>query len=611
MRTYHLGRRAFAATVLLMSLWVADSARAEKPDTVELLPDETLVFVRIPSIPALIEGFQESSTGQIMEDDRIRPLFEELYDLAAGEFEQLEDQVGLSLDEIMELPQGEVSFALVDQDGELAVAVFFEAGESIESAQVLLDRGEELAESDGGSGSTETIGDMDLRVVTGDDGETVCYFVLDGVICMTNNRYLSEDILTRWAGQSVEDERTFDTNRKYVTIMNRCRTVDDEEAHFQFFVDPIEIVRVQAQQSVAGRAGFAFIPTIGLDGMLGVGGTMTMGTENYESVIHLHALISNPRDGVMNMIAMKPGDTTPEDWVPYNAVSFNTINWDFGQTYDEVEKLVDGFRGEGWLGDQIEDNFNANVGINFYEDVLDNLEGRITYVQWLEEPVRINSQTILLGMKLNDPDAFQDTIDDFLATVDGQGRVTEEKYEGVVYFKTPGGGPGARNRRFNPDTGEVEEFEPEEPPFEFRQQTPCFGIVGDYLLISDSEEAFKSAVRASEDPEESLRSDPDFDIVNDEIKKLVGTNYPGAVFYTRPAESFRFLFDLAGSDDMLNTLDRGAEDVEALGRLRDVIADNPLPDFEEFEEMMPPSGGVMINDETGLHLTFFSLRRDN
>ena len=54
------------------------------------------------------------------------------------------------------------------------------------------------------------------------------------------------------------------------------------------------------------------------------------------------------------------------------------------------------------------------IGVDFEKEVLPALDGRVTLVQWVEKPVRINSITTLVGVKLKDPAAFQPTFDKVL-----------------------------------------------------------------------------------------------------------------------------------------------------------------------------------------------------
>lgn len=610
-------RTFLAATVVFAALaysWGVGNALAQQSNTLELLPEQTLVFVRVPSIPDFVTKYQETSGGLLFSDERISPLVDELYDAASEEYaERMEENVGLSMDELLQLPQGEVTFAMVNADDELAIVMFIDIGDQLESAETLLESGRKFAESEGATSDTTTLGDTDVQVLQGDEFP-IYYFIRDNKICITNNEFAASDVIERWDGTTTET-RFFDSNRKFLTIMGRCKTVDDERPQLQFFVDPIEIIRLNAkQQGLQGAAIVAAMKTLGVDGLLGVGGTMTMATNNYDSVSHLHVLLANPRQGVLEAVAMRSGEITPESWVPRDSTTYITLNWDFDKTFSIVESLIDSFRGEGSTQRGLEE-FEEATEVNFFDDILAAQDGRLTYVQWIEQPIRLNSQSTLVGVKLTDPGDTQELIEGLLERFDTEGNMSENRYEGVTYYTTPSediNEQRRRGRRFNED-GEIVEFERDEPMFEFRSPTPAFGVVGEYLLASDSEECFKAAIRASKDEDESLQGDPDFEMIDREITKLVGSNYPGAVMYSRPAESMRLLLGLANGEDLREMLSYGAEEDDSpaiVGRLRDALEDNPLPEVEDLLEYFAPSGGVMTNDETGIHLVLFGLHSE-
>ena len=80
--------------------------------------------------------------------------------------------------------------------------------------------------------------------------------------------------------------------------------------------------------------------------------------------------------------------------------------------------------------------------------------------------------------------------------------------------------------------------------------------------------------------------------------------------FQRPEESFRALYEMATADGIRDGLSEGAEGNDFLRAINDALSDNPLPPFSEIAKYLAPSGGLFTMDETGLHYTGFSLRRD-
>ena len=81
------------------------------------------------------------------------------------------------------------------------------------------------------------------------------------------------------------------------------------------------------------------------------------------------------------------------------------------------------------------------------------------------------------------------------------------------------------------------------------------------------------------------------------------------ISFSQPQESFKLLFDLVDSDDTRNFLSDNAEQ-SFLGILDRVMNDNDLPDLDELTGHLTPSGAVMIDTETGIHLISFTLKAD-
>ena len=90
--------------------------------------------------------------------------------------------------------------------------------------------------------------------------------------------------------------------------MNRCLGNNELEPEARFFIDPIGLTRSATRGNFAAQAAINFLPIIGLDGLLGVGGSMLLSEDDFESVVHGHILLSNPRKGILEMLALKPTD---------------------------------------------------------------------------------------------------------------------------------------------------------------------------------------------------------------------------------------------------------------------------------------------------------------
>jgi hypothetical protein len=305
----------------------------------------------------------------------------------------------------------------------------------------------------------------------------------------------------------------------------------------------------------------------------------------------MHLLLDSPRSGVLEMLAMEPGDTTPEDWVPDDAASYMTVNWNTKQTMDSLRKLVDQFRGENALSNVVKQRISDPLGIDFEKDVIDQIANRFTHVSWFEKPARVNSGTNLVGVKLLDASTFSTTLDKIMAKV-GQ-RATKKNVRGITCYEfTPRRRPQGIDEQL------------------IRQPSPCLAIVGDYLLFSDSVPCLEAAIASKNDPSKSLADELDFKLIASRIQQHLGSTRPAMVAFQRPEETMRSFYDLATSPNTRRRLEEGAKTNAGLRALNEALKENPLPPFSVIAEYLAPGGGMMVSDETGIHYTTFSLKRE-
>jgi hypothetical protein len=358
-----------------------------------------------------------------------------------------------------------------------------------------------------------------------------------------------------------------------------------------FFVDPISAFSRLSRGNAGAQAVLAMFPALGLNGVRGVGGSITFATEEFDAITHLHLLLDSPRTGVLELIALKSGEIKPEPWVPADAASYVTVNWDFQKTYATFAKLFDSIRGPDALKTDFEDQFTENVGLDFRKDVLAVVDGRVTYVAAMMKPARINSRANLVGVRLKDKKAFQKTFDTLLAKSEGQ--LTKDTFAGVTYYRVPVGNEP-----------------PNAPPRPLlRRPDPALAIVDDYFLASDSTAFLKQAIAAKADPSQGLAEQLEFRLVTSKIRRQPGGDAPGMIAFDRPEEAMRLWYELATAEITRERLAKRAEDNGFFRSLNTALRDHPLPPFSTVAQYLAPSGSLLTSDEGGLHYVSFTLKR--
>ncbi len=600
----------FANLLILPSLLLGQSA--ERPNSAEILPETTVVYVQLKDAREFAEKIQETNMGKFIADERVAPLVGDLYATAQDAYAEVEERVGLSLDEIQSLPAGEICFAVVaPKRKDPAFVLMIDTDEESETVAKVLERGRDLASENDVELELDELDDVTYEKFS-IDGQPIMFFEKGGTIVVGTNQDVLDDMVERWMGREVDKIKPLKENRKFITIMNRCRSSKDLPADLRFFVDPLGL----AKSATRGQAGAQFalnmLPILGLDGLLGIGGASIMDEMDFESVSHLHILLSNPRSGILDMLALKPGTYEPQNWIPDKTVTYASTSWDVQKMFSEIEKLFDQFNGEGAMAEEIEDEINSELNIDFREDVINQLAGRLTYVQWVDDDQEvINGQTNAIAIELKDGDAFRDTVDIFIEKIQGEDAddIEEAEHKGVTYWKMPDERWESQMERQKEQRERRREQGRGGPQMEFRMPQPSFAILEDHLIFCIESPAFiHQAIEASRGDAEPLFDEEKFKYATDQMTKLLRSDTPCAIVYSNPQESMRWLMRVAQSDGTNEFMDEIANENEYAMRIRDAMKDNPLPDFEDVKDYFQPSGMFITNDDTGYHFLGFQLK---
>lgn len=593
-------------------LLAASPVRAERPSGPNLLPDRTVALVRIRNFPETRAKFAQTAMGRILSDPEVGPLMSKMYEQAQEMYAKVEERVGVPLDRLLALPQGEIWVAVVPpaKDGPIAVALLIDVGDQIPTATRLIKRGEEFLSENGGSKVEETLAGAKVNIFVppgvaapqretkrdkaGNEWEelvvgrgTVVQYEKDGAIVVATTATLAEEIIKALEGN---ESPSLAQNEHFAAVMNRCQVGSDPPG-FEWYVDPVNTARALARGNVAAQTGLALIPALGLDGVRAVGGTMTFGTGEFDGVGHTHLLLDDPKSGALELLQMSSGDATPESWVPSDVVTYMTLHWDLQATYAKGTALYDSFPfGDQKAADIVRTRVKNALDVDFETEILPALDGRATLITWNEPPARLNSQANLVGLKLTDAKVFQATLEKIMA-----------KYPEALEKKTFG---STTYYRLTLRMGR----EGQEPPENIRAPEPLFAIVGDYLLASDSVKFFEHCVTTTSTGK-TLSGELDYKLIASKISRQAGGQKPGLVIFTRPEEGLRMLYELANSESTRKNLSRQAENNEFFKRLEDSLKEHPLPPFAVITKYLAPSGAMMTQDETGFHYMSFTLKR--
>jgi hypothetical protein len=613
-----LSRRTFRFLSLFLAgiclLWVAAPVAA-RPSAMKLFPEETLLLVRTPNAGDLFDRLRDTSTGRMVRDPQLAPFIERLYGSAGDLYTQkVAETLGVSWEDLKNLPRAEVAFAIVArQDYKPAFVLLVDQGDAPSVAKQLLDHALERLHDRGGETTTETIAGQEVTVVReGDNQEhTVGLFEKEHTIVAATDPGLIREILEHWAADggelasasgktaTAEDSskndqprqysgRTLADNSRFTTILRSCRRANDPPPNVMLFVDPIGLIR-QSNRDNAGMAiAMATFPALGVDGLLGIGATMTFSTGRYDGLAHLHVLLDNPRSGVMQVIAFEAGDTTPPPWVFADVENYMNWKWNVRTSFNVIRSLVDRFQFQGATDKFIAEKINDKFGIDFEKEIIDNLEGTFQWVGGFERPAHLRGQQTTIGIKVVDEDLAQKTLAKFVAKYPQ--RLEERKFGTATYDA------------FVIDWPEQVRDEPPNHPF--------VAVMDGYFFIGGSCELFERAIAARDGTVDRLADQPAFQQLAAEVQQETPGITPAMFAYSRLEESLRQWYDLLQTEKTKDYFAEHAAGNPFFAALSDSLAANELPPFDVLAKYFSPSVGLIYDTDNGYHGISFTLRDD-
>ncbi len=586
-------RPAAAAFIAFVLLFSGSEATEARPPASRLLPERTVVYLSVSNVPELTRRFQNTSLGRMSRDPQVQPLVAHLYGTLVDAVAKFRDRIELGLPDLLSLPQGELTVAVVAQEqGPPALVVLLEVGQQLPAALRFLQRGGELLEKNGIKRTESVVAGVKFTNFEGPGSRpprSASWFEKDATIVIGTSQEVLQAMLANW---ETPQSRTLAENAKFAAILERCRGAKGEEPQLTWFVDPVALIRAAGQGNVQAQLVLAVLPTLGLDGLSAVGGTAAFDTGLFDQVAHVYVLLDSPRSGILDAIALESGDPRPDRWVPADIGTYVTLHWNLQRTFQTASKLYDSFRGQGALAGEINRRF-LRLGLDFTGEVLPLLDNRITYVVRFEKEAALSGPGVAASIRLKDPTAAAKLLEKVYQAQQASLALATSGEHRYYQVKVPA-------RKAGP-AGPA----PEEP-----RPAPCFGILDEYLIFANRPEMFQKAIATRDNPLEGLGESREFKLVASRIARQTRGVKPALIRFDRPEEGMRFLYQLAQSE-------RGREQLRRQGERGDVVArtlyqalqEHPLPPFSALERYFAPGGAMLVDEPTGLHFTAFVLAR--
>lgn len=598
------------------------AADGSRPGAPHLFPHDVLVYARINDATELKQVAAESSMGKLLNDPKLKPLASDLYGAGAELFAQVSERVGVSLDEMLSIPEGEVAFALLPFSGNpdasdddspstsgdspeairarieqrrrrnamVGAIAIMETGDRSHLLKNMLDR---LADTLINQGYVSNDREVYDTQITGFRAPRVSqpgieFCQRDGVTIFGVGEGVVSEAVTRWQGK--ETSKSLAQNEDFAAVMGPCVGAEDTEPQITFFVNPYGFADRFIKSGGGGAAlVWPIIEDLGFNKLKGIGGSMFSGGEVFDGIMHVHVLVQTPRDGFFSVLRPGTGDINPPNWVPNDVSSYTTLYWDVPNTYDGLGRILDRFMGDEALQRRAEQPLQKFAEIDLRSEIIEQLTGRITLCRWFEPPARVNSQSQLVGLEVKDAAKAAEVIAKLAKTNE---RIVREDEGNVVVYS------------FGP-VGNADSF-----PANLRRPQPRVALLGNQILYCDSVQLLQRAIRANGGAVPRLTGVVEYDLIVSEVGGKLDGQPPFLFSFTRNQEMLRQFYEMAASPGTKEALRRGAENNPAAAKLAEIMERHELPPYDTLSKYFAPTGGFAYDSPTGIHYTNFTLKSD-
>lgn len=382
-----------------------------------IFPETTLGFFAVSSVKGVTEQWRECQLGKMLQDPKMQPFKD---DLEKQIKTKLTDSLGLSFDEIRELPSGEISGGLVvDPDRRVPgyVLLLDVKGNEAKTFEFIEKRADQLVAAGHAKKSKLKIGGLDTLLLTfvskdiTDQQERKTYFLISkNYLIISPNPTICDLMIKRTNGPV---EKSLAGKKTFIETMSRC-TNDRPDASIpviRWYIEPLpygEAARVIAGVSRQKRTKsiFTILAEQGFDAIRGVGGTVDLKEGEKESVHRTFVYAPKPYRAGMRMVALNNSiDYDFPAWMPDETAGCSIFHLEPLQIFDNFGCMFDAFAGGGETGlwDDIVKNLkDAHDGpkIDIRKELIENFDSVVYGATVIKLPIGTDSERMIIGIRL-------------------------------------------------------------------------------------------------------------------------------------------------------------------------------------------------------------------
>jgi hypothetical protein len=615
----HMAKRALRRLALvgwlgLIGTAISAAPAIAAPPPERVLPDSTIFVFKLNDAKKFREAFRGSHYGQLWYDPAMKDFRDDLGLKLEDATKPLKEKIGLGLREVLELPQGPVTVAVLSRDDPkvpVAFAVIADAGDNKDKMADALAKATKQAEESGAKASQETFNGLTLHILReppddkakekgqekGDDkpptfslvwtqSESSFYFSL---ATPGSDVEVIKDLTAHREGR----DNSLASNESFTRTQAK---IDSAQAHVVWFLDVAKVIKLALKASSRGNEGQmqqneVLMQELGVNGLKSVGGSFTFGTGHFDSLTKTFFLAPKPVQGLLKIFSFPTARLRPEPWVPASVASYQTFSWDLDNAYEAINELINKFQ-PGMLNLVEQQLVGPNGGqpLSFKNDFFGPLGDRLTLVSDFKKPIKEDSQRYLLGIALEDAKAFQGTLNQIFQITQGAPRKRE--FQGTTIYDVD------MPNMPNPNAAGAQPF----------KGSISFAIAKNTFFVTSDTTLLEQILRPGGS---ALEENAAFQSFIKEIPESIS-----GMTFVRPEESTRLLYDLVKSgqyekavQQLFGANARGPRP-QQIPQIGKVIANEKLPDFSAIAKYLSVGGSYSLMDDDGFTMTGFTLKRE-
>ncbi len=621
-----------------MSLAVSAVA-APQSDT--LLSRSTKGYVSVARPAEFDERWQRTQFGQLYNDELMQPFVEQLRKQFADKYDDIENKLGITYDDLGGVPSGELSLAILEKSEgrDAPIVITINVTDHPTEAAGLVKAAEERFTARGGRKTTSKQGDTTFTIFevppaeAGKPTQKTVYFIKDNILVGIDDSDEAAAILKRFAGDAKDSLHSVTA---YTETMERCKKeAGSLEPEVRWFAEPFGLIEsVRSLQESSPRSKKKDVVKIlqeqGFDAIRGAGGYVNLLVDEHVDILHRSAVFapavagkeSDPLRWNLGMRIMQlpnAPEMVPQSWVPRMSASYTSLNLDLVDVFENVGTLVDALQNhKGAFANTLEGLETDVYGtqVNIRKEFIDNMGERITLVTDYVAPITVGSERSIFAIEAKDekklaaalakymtkePDVERRDFNDMVIWE----RMPPDANVPNLHVEVPGFTPlssaGPEEKKAQADEPERERVLP--------NSAVCVAL-GHIMMASDIK--YLEEILAGYGQREMLSGSIEYQQVAEQLKKVSPGPY-SVWSYGLTDEEFRPTFELVRQNKMPesktmlgkllnNMLTTDAERDEKVLRKQRVDG-TTLPSFEAVRRYFGPAGRALRSDQDGWFLS--------